>query len=208
MSNRLQFVKYGSSESAEFESTSGVPQGSHLGPTLFLIFINDIANDLGIEVFISLFADDLKIAMKIKSADDAIKLQEAINKLKVWCESNGLQMNLKKCAVLTINRNRTHISTDYYFGAHKFEKVSEFRDLGVLIDSKISFAKHISTITAKATAALGFVKRFCYDITDIRTLKTLYFSLVQSRLHLYGCLFMESTKSKSKAFKSSSQCLH
>lgn len=111
LSNRRQFVKYGSSESSDFESTSGVPQGSHLGPTLFLVFINDIVNELGIDVFVSLFADDLKIAMKIKSTNDAAVLQQAIDKLKVWCEINGLQLNLKKCAVLTIHKNRAPIPT-------------------------------------------------------------------------------------------------
>lgn len=58
--------------------------------------------------------------------------------------------------------------------------MSEFKDLGLFIDSKLSFVKYISTITAKATAALEFVKRFCYDITYVLTIKTSYFSLVRS----------------------------
>lgn len=190
MSNRTQFVKYGSSESNDFNVSSGVPQGSHLGPTLFLLFINDIVDEMD-DVFISLFADDVKIAKIIHSNADAIVLQQTIDKLKVWCDVNSLHLNLDKCSVLTITtKKKDIIITDYKYGDYIFEHVSEHKDLGVIIDRKLSFIKHIEAISSKATAALGFIKRFCYDINDVQTLKTLYFALVQSHLEYCNVVWL------------------
>lgn len=131
---------------------------------------------------ILLYADDIKIARIIKQHDDTAILQHAIDKLKDWCDCNQLHLNLDKCAVLTINKSRSNIMTDYLYGGYKFKRVNEHKDLGVLIDNKLSFTKHIESTTSKATAALGFVKRFCHDINDRQTLKSLYFALVQSHL--------------------------
>ena len=83
--DRRQYVNFNGKNSKEFIVNSGVPQGSHLGPTLFLLFINDIVEKLGADVFISLFADDLKIAAAIDSLYDVLKLQNAIDKLRDWC---------------------------------------------------------------------------------------------------------------------------
>lgn len=106
---------YGNSESSDFKCPSGVPQGSHLGPTLFLLFINDIVDDMG-DVFISLFADDVKIAKAIKSTQDVACLQASFDKLKTWCDEYDLHLNLDKCAVLTINRGRNVIDANYCLG--------------------------------------------------------------------------------------------
>lgn len=129
-----------------------------------------------------LYADDIKIAKIIKSQQDTISLQQAIDKLRTWCECNHLHLNLDKCAVLTISKGRSTIHADYLYGDYKFIRVNEHKDLGVLIDQKLSFTKHIASISSKACAALGFVKRFCYDIADTQTLKQLYYALVQSHL--------------------------
>ena len=150
-------------------------------PTLFLLFINDLPEELR-DVFIAMYADDVKIAKIIKSQQDADTLQAAINRLKLWCDENQLHLNLDKCVVLTICRSHNKLDTDYSYGNHIFGRVSEHKDLGVIIDSKLKFNKHIDAMTAKAYAALGFLKRFCSDITDTTTLKTLYYALVRSHL--------------------------
>lgn len=191
--NRKQFVNYGNSESREFNCTSGVPQGSHLGPTLFLLFINDIMDGMD-DVFISLYADDVKIAKAIKTPEDVATLQLAINKLRVWCDENDMHLNLDKCAVLTINKGRNSIDSAYNFGDHIFNRVAEHKDLGVIIDKKLKFDRHINAIVSKSTAALGFVKRFCYDIPDVNTLKSLYFSFVQSHLEYCSVVWLPFEK--------------
>lgn len=190
LSNRKQFVSYGNCNSSEFVINSGVPQGSHIGPTLFLLFINDIVNDIGEDVFISLFADDLKIAKEIKNNDDTRKLQLAIDKLNHWCDSNDLHLNLSKCSIMTISRKREPILCNYSYKNQAFNRVYEQKDLGVIVDNKFTFVKHIDMICSKASSALGFIKRFCYDITDIFILKSLYYALVQSTLDYCSIVWM------------------
>lgn len=97
-------MKLNERESSEYIVISCVPQGSHLGPTLFLIFINDIVKQLGLEMFICLYADDLRIAVAVESEADAEKLQTAIDRLREWCDTNYLHLYLYKCSVLTISK--------------------------------------------------------------------------------------------------------
>lgn len=203
LSNRTQFVNFGASSSLDFDVSSGVPQGSHLGPTLFLLFINDLPDDLR-EVFIAMYADDVKIAKIIKTQQDAVTLQAAIDRLKSWCDENNLHLNLDKCVVLTIGKGRNVFQQSYTYGNHVFKNVLEYKDLGVIIDSKLNFVNHIDAITAKATAALGFVKRFCSDITDTvnTTLKSLYFALVQSHLEYCSVVWQPFYDVNSKKIES------
>lgn len=160
-------------------------------------------------MFISLFADDLKIAAVIKNHCDTLKLQMAINKLRKWCNENDLHLNLDKCVVMTISNKRQMNIFDgaYHYGDHVFVKVNEQRDLGVIVDSKLQFKSHINAIVSKATSTLGFVKRFCYDFRDINTLKSLYYALVQSILeycsvvwHPYHNVFKKLIESVLKQF--------
>lgn len=97
LENRYQFVKFGSGESNNFVVTSDVLQGSHLSSTLFLLFINDIADQMPPGLTL-LFADYVKIA-KIKSSEDKILFEQTINKLREWCDKN-----LDKCFVLALYR--------------------------------------------------------------------------------------------------------
>lgn len=182
LSARKQFVRFKGIESKDFTVNSGVPQGSHLGPTLFVLFINDIADNIGNDIFVSLFADDLKMATKIAEESDGDKLQVAINELKLWCDTNDLHLNLAKCKILSITRRRGVMNRAYHYAEHTFERTNVQKDLGVLIDTRLEFIKHIGSITSRASTALGFVRRFCYDMRNTRTSKLLFFTLVQSIL--------------------------
>lgn len=146
LSNRRQYVNYGHVQSNKYVVNSGVPQGSHLGPILFLLFINDIVSAAGEYVFISLFADDLKMAVSIETINDTNKLQMAINNLKSWCDINKLHLNLDKCSIMSISKKRDQIIRNYSFGNHLFQRVSDHRDLGVIFDNKLNFVKHIDSI--------------------------------------------------------------
>ena len=99
LSNRKQSVKINGVLSREITVTSGVPQGSHLGPLLFLIFINDLATLLKDCQFL-LYADDLKIFRKVTSTNDCLLLQSEINKLTDWCKNNKMELNISKCKII------------------------------------------------------------------------------------------------------------
>ena len=105
LSGRFLRVKYKDCYSSRFLASSGVPQGSHLGPLLFNLFINDIG-----EVFVHskflLYADDLKIFLSIGNRDDALLLQHDLDRLSEWSDTNKLDFNLSKCNIVRFNRKR------------------------------------------------------------------------------------------------------
>lgn len=177
-----QYVQIGNSKSDMFPVTSGVGQGTILGPLLFTIFFND--SDPGTDhVFSINFADNKKIGLIIKSLSDAQKLQDAINEFVSWCDSNRLDINLSKCKIITYNsknkKNRVHF--DYCIRGHKIDRVTEIKDLGIMMDENLQFNKHLEYITNKAKNALYFVQRQSYKL-DHDVVRILYTSLVSSNL--------------------------
>lgn len=179
--NRKQYVRINGEISELFDVTSSVGQGSILGPLLFLIFFDDSDNDIGTSIPLN-FADDKKLLKKISNADDTHELQNSINKFIQWCNKNDLQLNTSKCKILTITLKRKPIIHDYAINGVNVERVSEMRDLGVIIDSKLSFSSHIEYISNKSKAALSFVKRTCRNKFSLDSAKLLYCSLVRSNL--------------------------
>jgi len=111
--------------------------------------------------------------------------------LESWCNENDLHLNLDKCSVMSVSnrQDRNIIKVDYRYGHsdRPFKRVTEQKDLGVIVDSKLNFGNHINFITSKAYSTLGFIKRFCYDVRDVQSLKTLYYTFVQSILE-YCCV--------------------
>lgn len=202
LSYRRQYVKLHSVKSNDFIVNSGVPQGSHIGPTLFLAFINDLPSTLSDGVFVSMFADDIRIAKTISSPNDEVRLQLAIDDLRNWCNVNDLHLNLDKCSIMSLHHGRSSPQTNYYYGSHRFSASNEQRDLGLLIDNKLSFRNHIEFIVSKSFSALGFVKRFCYDITDQTTLKAVYSAFVQSGLDYCSNVWLPITSTRSDSIES------
>lgn len=99
LSNRSQHVVIGSGRSGRITPSSGVPQGSILGPFLFILFVNDLLSTLSNTLA---FADDLKLLKKIVSSGDCYIFQLEIDRLQEWCEANKLGLNVKKCAIMSI----------------------------------------------------------------------------------------------------------
>lgn len=138
---------------------TGVPAGSILGPVLFLIYINDLPSIFENYCRVLLFADDCKLIMKIKNDQDVIKFQAEINKLSNWCTVNKLDLNISKCAILTIGKSENKIMKSYKLNNFDVNRVHEFCDLGIIIDEKLTFKKHIETLAAACNSTLGFIKR-------------------------------------------------
>lgn len=181
LSNRENRVKIYNTLSEPYSPTSGVPAGCSLSAYLFNIFINDIEliSDLGVRI--SLFADDLRIYKEINSPRDHEILQKAIDVVNEWCKKNQLFMNGKKVKVMTITRKTKPDIRTYHFDNDIIERVDEHKDLGVILDCKLSFEKHIQITVNRANSTLGCIKRFAYDF-NLQTKKILYFSLVRSLL--------------------------
>lgn len=181
LKNRSQAVSIKGYTSSFIPISSGVPQGSHLGPLLFNIFINDVTNILNNSDSL-LYADDTKIFIKVKSIEDCHNLQSDLNNLLNYCELNKISLNIDKCCVISFTRKRNHILYDYNFNHKSLRRVTEVRDLGVHLDSELSFRKHFDIITAKAYKMLGFIFRQSKDFKQPNTLILLFNSFVRSVL--------------------------
>lgn len=178
---RTQYVKILGWDSRVFSVKSGVPQGSHLGPLLFLLFFNDVTKVVKSSKF-SLFADDLKIHKVVKSVRDCNALQADIAALHLWCESNGLRLSVGKCKVMSLFRKRDPLFCEYNVDGVALERVREYRDLGVVISENLCFSKHVAAIVAKAFSMLGFMKRICKSFRNVNALKSVYCAHVRSHL--------------------------
>lgn len=181
LENRFQAVVLSNYMSGWVPVPSGVPQGSLLGPLLFIIYINDI-NSCLISSRLLCFADDMKIYAKISSHVDVIALQDDLHRLEAYCHGSKLDLNPAKCSILTYSRKRSIIPSSYIFGDQVLPRTNCIRDLGVYHDSKLTFELHVDAIVAKASKALGFIMRLSKCFTQAKTLKILYCTFVRSHL--------------------------
>lgn len=178
---RLQYVNVNGWKSKLFHVPSGVPQGSHLGPVLFNLFINDVVNVFEYADCL-LYADDLKLFGTVRSSVDVFRIQCDVNRLSSWCVNNSLSLNVSKCVSVSFYRIFVPIHSSYSIYGDVLKKEDGITDLGVYCDSKLSFRKHIEMITSKAYSMLGFIMRLCDEFTCPRVFKSLYFAYVRSKL--------------------------
>lgn len=181
LGNRTQVVKLNNTVSREVKVTSGVPQGSHLGPLLFLIFINEIGNCFQ-HCMYSLYADDLKLFAVIETPIQQILVQEDLNRLSNFCSSLRLSLNINKCCSITFSRSKQIHKSEYHINNNKLQDVQQIKDLGVILDSKMTFEYHIDHIVRKALKNLGFIIRTTKDFSSVKSCIILYNSLVRSHL--------------------------
>lgn len=179
---RSQFVCINGQKSRQFFSTSGVPQGSHLGPLFFIIYLNNMSSCFRYTQFL-VYADDLKIFLRINSVEDCIRFQEDLDRLCEFCKKNFLFLNLDKCFKITFTRNRNIINFFYSIDQNQLQQVSSIRDLGVTLDSKLNFIEHIENIISSSNRMLGFVLRHGRSFRRNRSVLTLYHAFVVSKLN-------------------------
>lgn len=180
--NRTLLVKMGSCYSTlPIRAISGIPQGTHLGPLLFLIFINDLPDCLQFCKPL-LFADDLKLFANVSNLHHSMLIQKDLSALSEWCNTNRLSFNVDKCCNISYTHSRDPVIFDYSIGDVFLKRVVEVKDLGVIFDSKLEFKSHINYITSKAYAMLGFIKRNTKEFKDYVALKSLFVSFVRNNL--------------------------
>ena len=186
--NRSQCVKINNCSSSYISITSGVPQGSHLGPLLFSLFLYDIPGCF-LHSGYCMYADDLKMYKTINSLSDCINLQEDISNLYDYCTRNRLFLNIDKCHYITFSRLHENILFSYHINNSELHKIDSINDLGVILDSKLSFETHIEAITRKAYRNLGFIIRITKSFTNPKSIILLYNSLVRSHLQFASVIW-------------------
>lgn len=172
-------MKIGSSYSAVIDSLSGVPQGSNLGPLLFSLFINDVTPALRPGVRI-LYADDAKIYVVVGSLEDWVELQTYLRLFEEWCTINCLILSIEKWQVISFSRRRQPIEYDYSLSGNVLQRVHRIKDLGVLLDDKLTFQLHCDEVISKANRQLGFIMKIANGIRDPQCLRSLYCAFVRS----------------------------
>ena len=180
--NRRQYVIFKGEKSVEYIVTSGVPQGSVLGPCLFIMLIDGITRSLRHSSLMLLFADDLKIFRVIRSILDAQKLQEDLDAIAKWAADNNLTFNVKKCSVVTFSKLKAPILNDYTLQGITLKRGEEVKDLALILPKTLSFSFHINKAVSKAYRNLGFVIRQSRNFQSVNTIKVLYFAYVRSIL--------------------------
>ena len=178
LTNRQQCVCINDSTSKTLPVLSGVPQGSVLGPILFLIYVNDLPATVT-NTKLLLFADDAKLYKSIANPTDVLLLQEDLNLLNSWSINNLLNFNVNKCIFLSFNAKSL---SNYHIGTKQLSQSDSHRDLGVLQSSNLSWSQHYNHILANAYKSFNLLRRTLSKHHSIQTKKKLYISLVRSRL--------------------------
>ena len=172
------------------EIISGIPQGSVLGPILFLIYISDIGEDLNVDTLV--YVDDTKVKQRVNSKEDIECLQKELQKLDNWAKENNMKFNGKKFQVVRYGQNEElKNSTEYFAG--NFEEIIErfetIRDLGVQLSDDASFNEQVEKVVKKARQKSGWIFRTFYCRRPA-FLKQMFKSLVQPHIDYCSQLWM------------------
>lgn len=207
---RTQFVTTNDYDSPLSKVTSGVPQGSVLGPLLFLIYINDLPDHINSSI--RLFADDCVLYREITQESDISLLQTDLQTISTWCNKWLMTLNSNKSKCMTITRRSTSPSCSYSINAVPLQHVTSYKYLVVHITNNLSWQTHINYICSNANRTLGYLRRnFSNAPLSLKIL--LYRSLVRPKLEYASAIWdpaqqnlitaLESVQNRSARFISS-----
>ena len=194
LSDRTQVVVVKGAHSREGNVVSGVPQGTVLGPILFIVFINDLINKVS-ECNVSFFADDTRISKQIDAMQSKELLQNDLLSVLSWSKTNNMELNEGKFELQSYNIKPLNIVKELPFQPHLFtylfsdtvllEPSTLVKDLGVMVTNDLSWSNHIATIVARARGVASWVLSV-FASRERDTVITLYKSMVRSHLE-YCC---------------------
>jgi hypothetical protein len=176
---RQQCVTTLGATSSEKPVSSGVPQGSILGPILFLLYVNDLPDAVE-NSKVTCFADDTKIFRCVDSISDAALLQSDLSNLENRSTSSGLVFNQLKCKCLRVTRKIQPTTYPFKIKDKELTTTSVEKDLGICVASDLTWTKHVLLERCtKSNKLLGFVRRSGGEISNSRTRRKLYLSVVR-----------------------------
>lgn len=185
LTNRSQFVHVNGCNSDHSPVSSGVPQGSVLGPLLFLIYINDLPTHVSSSI--GLFADDCVIYREITNDSDIHSLQSDLDSISRWCDSWNMKLNINKCKSMRVS-HQMNTCHSYNISGVVLDSVLSYKYLGVHITNNLSWDTHIQYVINNANRMLGYLKRnFSLASTSLKLL--LYKSLVRSKLEYAAAIW-------------------
>ena len=178
---RFQRVVVDGEASSFIKVTSGVLQGTVLGPLMFLMFVNDIHENL--DSTLRLFADDALLYRSINTMNDSVILQNDIDKLVSWSKTWQMQFNvtISKCHTMRISRKKEPALMNYYIDGQKLSHVKNHPYLGVMLSNDLRWNSHVENIVTKANKSLGFVRRNLYPCSE-NTKCSAYVTIVRPSL--------------------------
>jgi len=177
LKNRRQRVVVDGEFSEWVGVTSGVPQGSVLGPVCFLVYINDLEEELISKL--GKFADDSKLLKSISSAQDSQAVIDDLKNLEKWADSWQMQFNVDKCSVIHLGNNNP--CNEYKLCNKKLKNSDKEKDLGIIVDKTLKFSEQTNNAVNKANATLGMIKRNIVS-RDKKVIIKLYKALVRPKL--------------------------
>ena len=186
LTNRKQFVSVNGVDSSHNIIKYGVPQGSILGPLLFVIYINDIPSICLLSKFI-LYADDANIIISAPTIEEVhIRTQKLIDNLIKWVDSNGLALNIEKTKFMIFSRSETTLNKPLLLLGKRILQIKEAKFLGVIIDEKLTWTKHVKTVKSKMSRYIGVLCKI-KSYLPLSSRIQIYHSLIQSHVN-YCCL--------------------
>jgi len=197
LSDRRFKVVVNGKQSSEGIVTSGVPQGSVLGPLLFVIYINDMPQCVDSSLF--MFADDTKAFREIVNSSDNDLLQNDIDNLSKWSADWLIKFHPEKCSVMHLGKNNP--KNEYYLNGHKLCKSESERDLGVMVNDELTFKEHIESKISKARQIWGMIRR-SFIFIDWNTFSLLFKALVRPHLEYANCVWSPAGKGMIKEIES------
>ncbi len=200
---RSQSVVLEGAKSPPASVLSGVPQGTVMGPLLFLLYINNLPENLTSSV--RLFADDCVLYREINSNEDTNLLQQDLDLLNKWEKKWQMDFNASKCAVLHFSPTKKPVNSNYFIHGTQLDTVSTHKYLGILLSNDFRWDAHIDTIVKTAYQKLGFIRRNTKGMhTNIK--QAAYKSLVRPHLEYCSSVWDPHTKKNISRIEQVQRC--